>query len=138
VEIPPVVAEIIGLAIAVRINACKVVEVEPFFDKPDFGNIGFSSRVQFSQYPVIPFQNIVDAPHKAAGFAVEPVVVIVAALVGTKLLVAAPVQHFTTILTGSLLVHIGLVFFANIILLLKCSETLGNNYLKVTQNYMAF
>ena len=57
----------------------------------------FSLRREIGQYPPVPPENIVHVPHEIVVVAVDPVVVIVSALIGAELFIRPAIEDFLTV-----------------------------------------
>lgn len=67
-----------------KVGTCMVFKVKTFRAHFFTGCFGFSTRVQFFQYPSVFAQDVINVPHYIIAIAIELVIIIIAAKVITE------------------------------------------------------
>jgi hypothetical protein len=78
------VAEIVNCSFAGDVGMGMVTEIIAEVRNLIPVHGGFAGRRKISQYPAVPAENIIHIPHEIVVVAIDPVVVIVPALIGTE------------------------------------------------------
>ena len=96
-DVAVLVAEKVGGSFSRDVRVRVVGEIEA--ELCDFFTVHrrFSLRREIGQYPPVPPENIVHVPHEIVVVAVDPVVVIVSALIGAELFIRPAIEDFLTV-----------------------------------------